>query len=69
MNIYKMYHPIQFDIPFVSRQSILLKKHAWLLTKTLYDVTSGNDKLIYVLVPSLQNLPHSFKKKNRKYIL
>jgi hypothetical protein len=32
------------------------EKHAWLLTKKLYDVTSGNDKLIHVPVPSFAKL-------------
>jgi hypothetical protein len=33
--------------------------HAWLLTKKLYDVTSGNDKLIHVPVPSFAKLATS----------
>ena len=33
--------------------------HAWLLTKKLYDVTLGNDKLIHVPVPSFANLATS----------
>ena len=39
----------------MNRQLILLKK-ARLLTKKLYNVTSGNDKLIHVPVPSFAKL-------------
>ena len=44
----------------MNRQSILLKKHTWLLTKKLYDVTSGKISLFMFLYHHLQNLPHSF---------
>ena len=54
----------------MNRQSILLKK-AWLLTKKLYNVTSGNDKLIHVPVPLFAKLAtfiyRFFNSKWQKY--
>jgi hypothetical protein len=40
----------------MNRQSILLKKACMVTHEKLYDVTSGNDKLIHVPVPSFTKL-------------